>query len=380
MDITVEAKHQKFRKEVREFAVKELKPLAAAAEESETFPKELWKTMGKSGYLGIRYPKEYGGMGEGMTMHCIYIEEMNKVSAGLTAGIGLIGGVATLPVYLMGSEEQKQRWLVPTLRGEKVSAFGLTEPGAGSDAAAIECTARKEGDSYVINGTKLFITNGGYGDFVIVAAKTDPKKGAKGITLFVVEKGTPGFVQSRKLKKLATRGSETAELHFENCRVPAQNRLGEENVGFINLMKSLNEGRLACAAAALGIASVALDEALQFAKTRRAFGQAIGSFQGIQFSFADMSMDLEAGRLLTYSGCWKADQGHEYTIEASWAKLYTSEMVKRVTDKALRVFGGRGFLRDFPMERYYREAALWELVEGTSEVQRIIIARGLGLK
>jgi len=379
MDFAFEQKHVRFREEIRQFALEKLKPLAEEAEETETFPKELWKTMGKSGYLGIRYPKKYGGMGEGMVTNCIYIEEMNKVSAGLAAGIGLMGNVATLPIYLLGNEEQKQRWLVPALRGEIVSAFGLTEPGAGSDAAGIECSARKTGGSYVLNGTKLFITNGGYADIVIVAAKTNPQKGAKGISLFVVEKGTPGF-QGRKLKKMATRGSETAELTFENCRVPVQNRLGEEDVGFINLMKALNEGRLACAASALGIASAAFAEALQFAKSRKAFGKTIGSFQGMQFCFADMSMDLEAGRLLIYNGAWKGDQGQEYTLEAAWAKLYTSEMVKRVTSKALQVFGGRGFLRDYPMERFYREAAMWEIVEGTSEIQRIIIARGLGLK
>jgi len=379
MSFALEQKHIKFREEIRQFALKNLKPLAADAEETETFPKELWKIMGKSGYLGIRYPKKYGGLGEGLVANCIYIEEMNKVSAGLAAGIGLMGNVATLPIYLLGSEEQKQRWLVPALRGELVSAFGLTEPGAGSDAAGIECSARKTENCYILNGTKIFITNGGYADIVIVAAKTNPQKGAKGISLFVVEKGTPGF-QGKKLKKMATRGSETAELMFDNCRVPLHNILGEEDVGFINLMKSLNEGRLACAASALGIASAAFAEALQFAKERRAFGKMIGSFQGMQFAFADMSMDLEAGRLLTYHGAWKGDQGHEYTMEAAWAKLYTSEMVKRVTSKALQVFGGRGFLRDYPMERFYREAAMWEIVEGTSEIQRIIIARGLGLR
>ena len=373
-------KQQKFREEVRLFARKELTPLAAEAEENETFPKELWRTMGRSGYLGIRFPKEYGGMDEGLVTYCIFLEEMNKVSAGLTAGIGLQGGMATLPVYLFGNEEQRQRWLVPAIRGEKVSAFALSEPVAGSDAAAIECSARKEGNHYILNGTKLFITNGGIADYVVAAAKTDPQRGAKGITLFTVEKGTPGFIQGRKLKKLATRASETAELKFENCKVPAENRLGEENVGFIHLMKSLNEGRLACAASALGIAFAAMDEALQYAKSRKAFGQTIGTFQSIQFSLADMSMDLEAGRLLTYHGAWKADHGQEYTKEASWAKLYTSEMVQRVASKSLQVFGGYGFLRVYPMERYYREARLWEIVEGTSEIQRIIIARALGLK
>jgi len=369
-----------FREEVRQFALREVAPLSEAAEEAETFPGELWKTLGQSGYLGIRFPKEYGGMGKGLVPYCIFIEEMNKVSAGLTAGIGLQAGMATLPVYLFGDEEQRQRWLVPALRGEKISAFGLTEPGAGSDAGNIRCSAKRQGDVYVIDGVKLFITNGGLADFVIVAAKTNPEKGVKGITLFVVEKGTPGFTPVRKLRKLATRASETAELFFEDCRVPIQNRLGEEGVGFVNLMKSLNEGRLSCAASALGISSAAFDEAMKYAKRRNAFGQVIGTFQAIQFSFADMSMDMEAGRLLTYNGAWKADQGMEYTLEASWAKLYTSEMVQRVTSKALQVFGGYGFLRDYPMERYYREARLWEIVEGTSEIQRLVISRRLGLR
>jgi butyryl-CoA dehydrogenase len=373
-------KHYRFREEVRLFAQKELEPLSAAAEEKETFPEELWRTMGKSGYLGIRFPKEYGGMGEGMVTYCIFIEEMNKVSAGLTAGISLQAGISTLPVYLFGNEKQRQRWLVPAIRGEKVSAFGLSEPGAGSDAAAIETTAQRDGDIYTLNGKKLFITNGGIADFVVVAAKTAPEKGAKGITLFVVEKGTPGFIQGRKLKKLATRASETAELLFENCRIPASNRLGEENFGFVKLMKSLNEGRLSCAASALGIAEAAMEEALKYAKNRKAFGRTIGTFQGIQFSFADMSVDVEAARLLIYDGAWKADRGKEYTLEASRAKLFASEMVQRVASKALQVFGGYGFLRDYPMERYYREARLWEIVEGTSEIQRMIIARGLGLK
>jgi butyryl-CoA dehydrogenase len=320
-------KHYRFREEVRLFAQKELEPLSAAAEEKETFPEELWRTMGKSGYLGIRFPKEYGGMGEGMVTYCIFIEEMNKVSAGLTAGISLQAGISTLPVYLFGNEKQRQRWLVPAIRGEKVSAFGLSEPGAGSDAAAIETTAQRDGDIYTLNGKKLFITNGGIADFVVVAAKTAPEKGAKGITLFVVEKGTPGFIQGRKLKKLATRASETAELLFENCRIPASNRLGEENFGFVKLMKSLNEGRLSCAASALGIAEAAMEEALKYAKNRKAFGRTIGTFQGIQFSFADMSVDVEAARLLIYDGAWKADRGKEYTLEASRAKLFASEMV-----------------------------------------------------
>ena len=372
--------HQKFREEVRQFALKELAPLSRTAEENETFPRQLWKTLGQSGYLGIRFPRAYGGMGEGMVTYCIFMEEINKVSAGLAAGIGLQAGMAVLPVYLFGNEDQRQRWLVPAIQGEKVSAFALSEPGAGSDAAGIKCSAERDGDQYVINGTKLFITNGGIADFVVVAAKTDPAKGAKGITLFVVEKGAPGFIQGRKLPKMATRASETAELHFDRCRIPAENRLSEEGVGFVHLMNSLNEGRLSCAASALGVASAAFNDALEYSKKRKAFGQVIGTFQAIQFSFADMSMDIEAGALLTYSGAWKADQGLEYTLEASWAKLYTSEMVQRVATKALQVFGGYGFIRDYPMERYYREARLWELVEGTSEIQRLIISRRLGLK
>ena len=380
MDPYFTEEHRNFREEVHRFALRELAPLSDAAEENETFPKQLWKTLGQTGYLGIRFPKEYGGMGEGLVTYCIFIEEMNKVSAGLSAGIGLQAGMATLPVYLFGDEEQRQRWLVPAIRGEKISAFGLTEPGTGSDAGNIQCSAKNDGKGYVINGTKLFITNGGIADFVVVAAKTDPSKGVKGITLFVVEKGTPGFTPKRKLRKMATRGSETAELLFEDCRVPHKNRLGEEGVGFIHLMKSLNEGRLSCAASALGIATSAFDEALAYAKNRQAFGQRIGTFQAIQFYFADMSMEIEAGRLLTYSGAWKADQGMDYTLEASWAKLYTSEMVQRVANKAVQVFGGYGFIRDFPVERYYREARLWEIVEGTSEIQRLIISRRLGLR
>lgn len=380
MDPFFTEKQRLFRQEVQAFARRELTRFADEAEETESFPMELWKILGQSGYLGIRFPREYGGMDEGLVTFCIFVEEMNKVSAGLTAGIGLQAGMATLPVYLFGDEDQRRRWLVPALRGEKVSAFGLTEPGAGSDAANIRSTAERRGDEYVINGTKLFITNGGIADFVVVAAKTDPSRGVKGITLFVVEKGTPGFRPVRKLRKMATRASETAELAFEDCRVPLGNRLGEEGVGFVNLMKSLNEGRLSCAASALGIASSAFDEALGYAKRRKAFGQVIGTFGILQSYFADMSMDMEAGRLLTYSAAWKADQGREYTKEASWAKLYTSEMVQRVANKAVQVFGGYGFIRDYAVERHYREARLWEIVEGTSEIQRLIIARHLGLK
>ncbi|MBW1785555.1 MAG: acyl-CoA dehydrogenase family protein [Deltaproteobacteria bacterium] len=380
MDPFFTEKQRLFRQEVRAFAKKELTPFAEAAEETETFPMELWKILGQSGYLGIRFPEEYGGMGEGLVSYCIFIEEMNRVSAGLTAGIGLQAGMATLPVYLFGNEDQRQQWLVPAIRGEKVSAFALTEPGAGSDAANIACTAKREGDDYVINGTKLFITNGGIADFVVVAAKTDPSKGVKGITLLVVEKGTSGFAVVRKLRKMATRGSETAELSFKDCRVPGRNRLGQEGVGFVNLMKSLNEGRLSCAASALGIAHSAFNEALNYAKRRKAFGKSIGALGAIQSYLANMSMDIEAGRLLTYNGAWMADQEQEYTKEASWAKLYTSEMVQRVANKAVQVFGGYGFIRDYAVERHYREARLWEIVEGTSEIQRLIIARNLGLK
>lgn len=368
---------ERFRLEIREFAQRELTPFASEAEETEKFPQELWKTLGDSGYLGIRFPKEYGGMGEGLVTYCIFIEEMNRVSAGLTAGISLQAGMATLPVYQFGSEEQRQRWLVPALRGEKISAFGLTEPNAGSDAAGIQCTAIRDGDEYVINGRKMFITNGGFADFVVVAAKTDPSRGVKGISLIVVEKGTPGFTPVRNLPKLATRGSETAELSFENCRVPVANRLGEEGEGFIKLMTSLNEGRLSCAACALGIAQNAFNEALKYSGKRKAFGNHIGEFQLIQGYLADMSLDIESGRLLLYNGACKADRGEDYTLEASWAKLQTSEMVQRVTDKSLQIFGGNGFIRDFPMERLYREARLWAIVEGSTEIQKIIISRNL---
>jgi len=379
MDFDFTLEQKLFRKSVADFARKEIDPFIEKWDEEEFFPGSLWRKMGELGYLGIGYPEEAGGAGGDLTTACIFYEETAYVSAGIAASIISHHTLGAYPLLLYGNGQQKQKYLFPALAGEKITAFGLTEPNAGSDATAIRTGARRDKDGYLLSGTKMFISNGSIADYVVVAAVTDREKKARGISLLIVEKGTPGFAVGKKLKKMGVRVSDTAELIFEDCHVPRESLLGSEGDGFAALMQTLNRGRVLLGATVLGLARAAFDRALAYAQQRVQFGKPIGKFQAIQFKLADMATEIELATLLTYKTAWLYDQRRKNEKESSMTKLYGSEMAKRVVDQALQIHGGYGYMREYPIERLYRDVRIFEIVEGTSEIQRLIIARELGL-
>jgi alkylation response protein AidB-like acyl-CoA dehydrogenase len=379
MDFSLSEEHRMFQRAIRDFAEKEIGPLIEEAEEKEEFPVELFPKMGKLGYLGIRYPEEYGGPGFDKISECIYVEELSRVCAGIASGLMVQSGLATEAVFKHGTEEQKQRFLVPAIKGDKIAALGLTEPNAGSDISSIQTIARRDGDTYFLNGSKIFITNGTIADFVLVAAYTDKSRGTKGISLLIVEKGTPGFTVARKLKKLGNRSSDTGELVFEDCQVPKENLIGEENRGFSYIVGALKSGRITYGGRAVGVAQAAFEAALQYAKERIQFGQPIGKFQANQFKLAQMVTAIEAARTFTFRAAWMMDQGIECMKEASMVKLFATEMVQKVVAEAVQIHGGYGYMTEYPVERYFRDAKMFTIVEGTSEIQQMVIARELGL-
>jgi alkylation response protein AidB-like acyl-CoA dehydrogenase len=367
-----------FRDTFRRFCEQEIAPLVEEAEETETFPLKLFPMMARLGYLCPRYPAEYGGPGIDKLSEVIMREELSRVCQGIATSWSAHSHLGTYPIFKWGSLEQKASYLVPAIRGERIAAFGLTEPDAGSDTRAIRTTARRQGDGYVINGRKLFITNGNICDFLTLVACTDRSKGATGISMFVVEKDTPGFVVTRKLKKEGVRSSETAEILLEDCCVPKACLIGEEGA-FHKLMDTLNEGRVGVAGNCVGIAQAAYEAALGYAKERVQFGRPIGRFQAIQFKLAEMATDIEAARLLVYRAAWLIDQGQEPVKEAAMAKLYASEVAVRVAREAIQIHGGYGMMREFPVGRYLRDALVYTVGEGTSEIQKKIIGRQIGL-
>lgn len=380
MDFELTEEHKMFRDAIRNFAEKEIAPLVDEAEEKESFPKQLFPQMGALGYLCVRYPAQYGGAGMDKIAECIYVEELSRVCAGISAALMVHAGIGTSAILDHGSEEQKQKYLVPAIKGLKVSAFGLTEPDAGSDAASIKTTAVRQGDHYVVNGSKIFITNGPFADFVLLAAYTDRSKGPRGgVSVIIVEKGTPGFSVARKLKKAGCHTSETAELAFEDCHVPVTNLIGEEGKGFPYLMEALESGRISHAARSIGVAQAAYEASLDYSKTRVQFGQPIGKFQAIAFKVARMAMEIEAARWLTFRSAWLLDQGRDCRKEAAMCKLYASEVVKRVTNQAMEIHAGYGYMKESPVQRYFRDAWLFTTTEGTSEIQQLVISRQLGL-
>lgn len=379
MDFELNEEQKIFQQSIRDYAEKEIGPLVEEAEETETFPVHIFPEMGKLGYLCIRYPEEYGGAGADKIMECLYVEELGRVCLGIASGILVHSSVGTLPIAEFGTEEQKQKYLVPAAKGEKIFAFGLTEPDAGSDAAGIKTTAKKDGDRYIINGAKTFITNATIADYFIVAAYTDKTQRHKGIALFLVERGTPGFSADRKLKKMGLWSSDLGELTFEDCPVPAENLIGEETGGFVKLAKTLTGGRMVVGARALGLARAAYEASLTYAKERTQFGQPIGSFQAIQHKLADMATAIDAARLLVYRAAWLFDRGRPYNKEASMAKMFATEMAVDVANEAIQIHGGMGLMMESPVQRFYRDARFGMIVEGTSEIQRNIIARNLGL-
>ena len=379
MDYELSEENRMFREAIREFAQREIAPLVEEAEANQKFPQQLFKKMGEQGFLCPRYPVELGGGGGDKITECIMVEEVNRVCSGIAAALMAQSGLATQPLYRFGSPEQKEKYLVPAVKGEKIGAFGLTEPDVGSDAASIRTRAVRDGDHYVINGTKMFITNGPICDYVIVAAYTDPAKYREGVNLFVVERGTPGFSISRKLDKVGNRSAETGELVFEDCRVSAKNMIGEkEGGGFNQLADTLISGRITYGARCTGTAQAAYELASQYAKERTQFGKPIAKFQSIRFKLAEMAMYTDIMRSYTYRVARLYDQGGNVRKESSMVKLFTSEIVQKVLAYGMQIHGGYGYMEETPVSRYYRGAKLLQIVEGTSEVQRLVLTRLLG--
>lgn len=364
---------------VREFAEAEVAPTAKIRDEEERFDRALmFDRLGELGLTGIVFPEEYGGAGADYISYAIAVEELSRVCASTGVTLSAHLSLCANPIYLFGNEEQKQQYLVPLAKGEKIGAFGLTEPSAGSDAGGTKTTAVRQGDKWVLNGTKIFITNGGEAETYVVLARTD-KEAQKhhGISAFIVEKGTPGFSFGKKEQKLGIRSSPTLELIFENCSIPSANLLGEEGHGFKVAMKTLDGGRIGIASQALGIAQGALEIATNYAKERKQFDTQIGKFQGVQFQLADMATQTEAARLLVYNAAYKASNGLSYSQASAMAKLMASETAMKVTTQAVQILGGYGYTRDFPVERMMRDAKITEIYEGTSEIQRLVIGSAL---
>jgi alkylation response protein AidB-like acyl-CoA dehydrogenase len=374
MNLDLTEEQRLLQQTVREFAEAEVKPLARHLDESGEFPRKTFHKAAELGLTGIALPDTYGGAGFDHVSYAIVVEEISRVCASTGVILSVQNSLYCDPVYRFGTEEQKKKLLVPYARGEKIGCYGLTEPQAGSNAAALQTKAIRKGDTYVVNGTKAWITNGGAADAVIAYVNTDPTKGEKGITALVVEKGTPGFKVGKEEKKLGITATACTELSFTDCEVPAANRLGEEGQGYKIALSTLDGGRIGIAAQATGIAQGAFDESLKYSQQRMAFGQPISQFQAIQFMLADMSTEIEAARLLTRKAAWKQDTGQRFSMEAAIAKLFASEMATRVTHKAIQVHGGYGYSREYPVERMYRDARITEIYEGTSEIQRLVIA------
>jgi butyryl-CoA dehydrogenase len=368
-----------FQKVIREFCEKELKPIASKIDQEEYFPYDLYKKMGQMGMMGMTVPQEYGGAGIDKVSYMIALEEISRFcgSTGLTVEAHNTLGCGY--IYEHGSEEQRKKYLPNYTTGENFAALAITEPNAGSDVAGLQTTAVLDKDEWIINGTKQFITSGDIACVNIVMTKTDKEKGVKGISAILVEKDTKGFKVGQLEDKLGLRGSRTAELIFEDCRVPKENLLGEENKGFYGVMDTLDRGRTAVGAMSVGIARGALDDALEYANQREQFGRSIGKFQAIRFMISDVATEVDAARLLVHRAAFLEDQKLPYSKEAAMAKLFASEMAMRATNKAIQIFGGYGYIREYPVERYFRDVKLCQIGEGTSEVQRIVIAKRLGL-
>lgn len=367
-----------FRDTIRDFAANEVEPLIEEYEAKEDFPKELFPKLGEMGFLGIVFPEEYGGVGMDKITDCIFSEEMGKVNAGMTMCINAHVGLSMFPIYKFGTDAQKEKYLIPGIEGKIIGSLGLTEPNAGSDARSIRAQAVKEGDKYIINGTKTWITNGNMCDYAIVAAYTDKTQKGEGISLFIVDKDSPGFQVGAKIHKLGHKAADTGELIFENCEVPEENLLVGQG-GFSGAMGTLLGARITHAAKSVGIAQAALDYALQYSKEREAFGRPISKFQAISFKLADMAVKVEAARLMVYKAAWLYSNDKKCLKEASMAKLYAADVVQSVATEAVQVLGGYGYGVEYPVERYYRDAKLASLTEGTSEVQKIVISRELGI-
>lgn len=374
MDFTLSKEHQMLRTLFREFAETEVKPLAEEIDEEERFPVETVEKMKKYGFLGIPFPKEYGGQGCDTLAYVMCVEELSKVCGTTGVIVSAHTSLGSNPIKQFGTEEQKQKYLVPLAKGEKIGAFGLTEAGAGTDASGQQTKAVLEGDHYVLNGSKIFITNAGYADVYIIFAMTDKSQGNHGISAFIVEKDFPGFSVGKKERKMGIRGSATAELIMENCIVPKENLLGKEGKGFKVAMATLDGGRIGIAAQALGIAEGAFNETIAYVKERKQFGKALSKFQNTQFVLADLKARIDAAQLLVYRAAIAKDTQERYSTESAIAKLFAAETAMEVTTKCVQLMGGYGYTREYPVERMMRDAKITEIYEGTSEVQRMVIS------
>ncbi len=377
MDFELNETQKMIRETARQFALDELASSADERDEKEIFPFEQVAKLGELGFMGMMVPEEYGGAGLDTISYAIAIEEISRIDASCGVIMSVNNSLVCYGINKFGTEEQKQKYLVPLAQGKKLGAFALSEPEAGSDATNQHTVAVKDGDFYILNGIKNWITNGINADYYIVIAQTDPTKGAKGISAFIVEKGMPGFSHGKKERKLGIRSSDTVSLTFENVKVPAANRIGEEGFGFKFAMMTLEGGRIGISAQALGIAQGCLDASLKYSKERKAFDQPIANLQAIQFKLADMATEIEAARLLTYQAAALKDSGLQFGKQAAMAKLFTSKIAVKAALEAIQIHGGYGYVREYNVERYLRDAKITEIYEGTSEIQRIVISRAL---
>jgi alkylation response protein AidB-like acyl-CoA dehydrogenase len=377
MHIALSQDQELLRRSVREFAERELRPHVMEWDEAQGFPRELLGRFAELGLMGIQFPEEYGGAGMSSVDYCICIEELARVDPSVCLSVAAHNGLGAAHIFMFGTEEQRRTYLTPLAAGEKLAAWGLTEASSGSDAAAMRTTATREGDCWVINGSKQFITHGRTGDVLVVTAVTNKAKGNRGISAFIVERGTPGFRAGKKENKLGMRASETSEVIFEGCRVPATQMLGAEGQGFINALQVLDAGRIGIAALSVGLAQGAYEAARGYAFERRQFGQPIGSFQSIRAKLVDNAIRIDAARLLTYRAAAMKDEGRRTTLESAIAKLYSSEIAVRAAEDGVQIHGGYGFVKDYPAEKYFRDVKLTTIGEGTSEIQRLVIARQL---
>jgi alkylation response protein AidB-like acyl-CoA dehydrogenase len=366
---------EQLRKEIRDFAAREIAPNVMRWDEASEFPLEVVQKLGEMGLMGVIFPVELGGAGLGYVDYALAVEELSAVDGSIGIIVASHNSLCSNHIFVAGNEEQKRKYIPKLASGKWLGAWGLTEPGSGSDAGSARTTAVRKGDRWVLNGNKTFITNGHYADVSVIIAVTDKSQGTRGLSAFVVEKGTPGFRAGKKENKLGLRASDTSELIFEDCEIPAENLLGQEGSGFIDSMRILDGGRISIAALSLGIGRGAFDAARKYVKQRHQFGKAISEFQGIQWKLADMATQLDAARLLTLRAAVMKDAGQKTTLESSMAKLMASEVAVKVCDEAVQLHGGYGFIKDYPVEKFYRDVKLCTIGEGTSEIQRLIIAR-----
>jgi alkylation response protein AidB-like acyl-CoA dehydrogenase len=372
---TLTEDQEQLRREIRDFAAREIAPNVLRWDEASEFPHDVVRQLGQMGLLGIIFPPELGGAGLGYTDYMLAIEELSAVDGSIGIIVAAHNSLCTNHIFLAGNEAQKKNYIPKLATGQHLGAWGLTEPGSGSDASAARTAAVRKGDQWILNGNKTFITNGHYADISVIIAVTDKSQGTHGLSAFIVEKGTPGFRPGKKENKLGLRASDTSELIFEDCAIPAENLLGKEGEGFIDAMRTLDGGRISIAALSLGIGRGALDASVKYVKERRQFGKAIAEFQGIQWQLADMATELDAARLLTLRAAVLKDAGKRVTQESAMAKLYASEVAVRICNQAVQLHGGYGFIKDYPVEKFYRDVKLCTIGEGASEIQRMVIGR-----